>query len=138
MGVTVIDAGVLIAFLDSTDAHHAAARRALADASERGDVVTFPASAYAESLVGPARQGDAALALIRAFVQRLPIRVVPLDTAIAEAAARLRARHGQRMRLPDALVVATAIALDADLLVTTDRGWPRRTTLGLRGQIAYL
>ncbi len=138
MGLIVIDAGVLIGFMDATDAHHAAARRMLAAASTGGDTVALPASAYAEALVGPARRGATESAQVQAFIERFPIRIVSLDPAIALAAAGLRARHGQRMRLPDALVVATAIVMDADLLVTTDRKWPRRSTLGLRAQITHL
>jgi PIN domain nuclease of toxin-antitoxin system len=37
----------------------------------------------------------------------------------------VRATHGTRLRLPDALVVATAMALNADLIITTDRNWPQ-------------
>jgi predicted nucleic acid-binding protein len=39
-------------------------------------------------------------------------------------AAQLRAQHGPRLRLPDALVVATALELSADRLLTTDKRWP--------------
>jgi predicted nucleic acid-binding protein len=42
---------------------------------------------------------------------------------VAERAASLRARHGA-LRLPDALVLATADALDATVL-TCDRAWAR-------------
>ena len=138
MGLTVVDAGVLIGFLDATDAHHEAARQALANASERGDAISLPASALAECLAGPARRGDDAVETVRAFLARFPIAVAPLDAAVAGAAARLRARHSQRLRLPVALVVATAEVLDADILITTDRGWPSRRALGLRGQIVQL
>lgn len=138
MGLTVIDAGVLIGFLDAADAHHEAARRALADASERGDTIALPASAYAESLVGPTRRGVDAAAALRTFVERFPIQVVLLDESIAEAAAQLRARLGQRLRLPDALVVATAQTLEADTLITTDRRWPRRSSLRFSGQLQHL
>jgi predicted nucleic acid-binding protein len=54
----------------------------------------------------------------------LPARVEPATREIAVAAAELRARFGSRLRLPDALVVATAIALHAAHLLTTDAGWP--------------
>jgi len=40
------------------------------------------------------------------------------------AAAALRARHGRAVRLPDAMVLATAIELQAHRLLTTDAGWP--------------
>ena len=44
---------------------------------------------------------------------------------LAARAAQLRARHGARLRVPDALVLATAIPLGADRVLTTDAGWPR-------------
>jgi len=53
---------------------------------------------------------------------------------IAASAAALRARH-RTLKLPDALVIATASELDADRLVTTDRRWPARSRLGLRATI---
>jgi hypothetical protein len=36
----------------------------------------------------------------------------------------LRATHGNRLRLPDALVLATAGVLEADRVATTDARWP--------------
>ena len=44
--------------------------------------------------------------------------------ATAAVAAELRSRNGNRLRLPDALVVATAIVLGAGRVVTTDGRWP--------------
>ena len=44
---------------------------------------------------------------------------------VVTRAAQLRAQHGPRLHLPDALVLATAIQLRADRVLTTDRGWPR-------------
>lgn len=138
MGIAVLDAGVLIGFLDAADLHHAAAKAALADARDAGHRIVLPASAFAESLVGPARRGDGAVEEVQEFVKRLPIDVIPLDDSIALVAARLRARHGGRLELPDALVVATAQVLDADVLVTTDKEWPSRSKLGLRSQLVSL
>lgn len=137
MGLTVLDAGVLIGFLDAKDAHHRAADRAMADALGRHDRIVLPASAFAEVLVGPSRRGARAMAATRGLVERLPIEIAPLDEPIARAAAALRA--GRRsLKLPDALVIATAHVIDADLLVTTDRGWPTCAELGLRGSILEL
>jgi len=42
----------------------------------------------------------------------------------AARAAVLRAAPGARLRLPDALVLATAQHLHASRVLTTDRGWP--------------
>lgn len=138
MGLTLIDAGVLIGFLDSGDAHYRSARQAFADAWDRGDQVAIAASAFAEALVAPSRAGDGAVRTVRDFADRLPLSVAPLNEDIAVVAARLRARHGSKLKLPDALVVATAIHLGADVLVTTDRGWPTKSALGFRGQLVKL
>lgn len=137
MGVTVVDAGVLIGFLDSADAHHASAHRALGEALRRGDRMVLPGSALAEVLVGPSRHGAQAVATVRELIARVPFEVGPLDEPVAVAAADLRARH-KSLRLPDALVIATAVVRDADVVLTTDRRWPTRSKLGLRGVIAEL
>ena len=47
------------------------------------------------------------------------IQVVPIDAALARAAAWARSQRPS-LRLPDALVIATALAHDAEL-VTLDR-----------------
>lgn len=124
MGLTVLDAGVVIAALDASDAHHAASVRALRQARESGDALVIPASAYAEALVGPSRRGDEAVATVDAFLDALPAAVEPASRGVAREAAALRARHGPSLRLPDALVLATAVAVAADRVITTDGGWP--------------
>lgn len=124
MGVTVLDAGVVIAILDENDAHHAASVRAIDEASRRGDIVILPASAYSEVLVSPSRAGSDAIGVVDAVVDGLPMVVEPIDRAIAGAAAGLRATHGRRLKLGDALVIATAVVLEADRVITTDAGWP--------------
>jgi predicted nucleic acid-binding protein len=124
VGLTVLDAGVVIAILDASDLHHAAAAAAVAGALDRGDTLVLPASAYAECLVAPHRRGAEAAAVVDSFVDALPARIEPASRAIASAAAELRARHAGALRLPDALVVATAIVVGADRLITTDARWP--------------
>jgi len=138
MGVPVLDAGVLVGFLDAADLHHKSARDALVTAQDDGHRLIIPASAFAESLVGPSRRGEDAVGELRQFVKRLPIDVIPLDESIALAAAALRARHGGRLKLPDALLVATARTLDVDVLITTDKDWPSRSKLGLRAKLLHL
>jgi len=54
-------------------------------------------------------------------------QVVELSADIAESAARLRA--SLNIKLPDAVQVASAIAINADALVTHDRDFSRVTTL---------
>lgn len=120
MGLTVVDAGVVIAVLDERDAHHAAARVGLDEARGRGDQFVLPASAYSEMLVSANRAGDASKRIVDALVDGLPMSVEAIDRIIAASAARLRAQHGRVLRLPDALVLATAQVLGADRVLTTD------------------
>jgi predicted nucleic acid-binding protein len=137
VGLIHLDAGVVIGFLDSNDAHHDTARTVLTKAVEAGDHLAIAASALAECLVGPARRGDAGILTVKDLIERLPISVVPLDIDIAVTAARLRAAHPS-LRLPDALVIATAIEDAADRLVTTDRRWPTARALKLKGELTRL
>ena len=124
MGLTVLDAGVVISLLDAADAHHAAAVSSIRIARDRGDVLVLPGSAYAECLVSPHRRGPDAVAVVDRLLDALPARVEPADRLIAAAAAALRAKHGTALRLPDALVIATALVLEADRILATDAGWP--------------
>jgi predicted nucleic acid-binding protein len=126
-----LDAGVLIGFLDGGDAHHEAARQIFANALQDRDRLAISASALAECLVGPARRGPAHIATVRQLVERLPVSVVPLDINIATTAARLRAAH-RSLRLPDALVIATAIEAAADRLITRGGKWPAARKLKLK------
>ena len=137
MGLTVLDAGVLIGFLDRHDAHHDAAHRVVDRALAANEPLALPASALAELLVGPSRRGPDQVDLVHRLVDQLPVAVLPLDAAVATVAAGLRASH-RALRLPDALVIASAVVVDADRLVTTDRGWPTRKRLGLRAELQRL
>jgi predicted nucleic acid-binding protein len=75
----------------------------------------------AEVLTGPFQAKAPALA--RRYVNTLHSwQTVNLDTAIAEAAARLRAEF--RLKLADAVQVASALAIGAAALVTHDRSFP--------------
>jgi len=131
MALTVVDAGVLIGFLDRNDPHHRAAADALAATVDRGDRMAVPSSALAEMLVGPSRQGPHSVAAVLHLIERVPFEIAPLDKDVAVAAAALRAQH-RAIKLPDALVLATARVIGADVLLTTDRGWPtpRRLAIG--------
>ena len=132
-----LDAGVVIGLLDADDAHHESATAALARVVRSGDRLAMAASAFAECLVGPQRRGPGAVAVVDDLVERLPIEIADLDRGIARSAASLRARHSQ-LRLPDALVIATAIEHSADELLTTDRNWPTARALELAITITHI
>lgn len=112
MEALILDASVLIGLLDTADAHH---RRSIDDveaADREGRRLLLPASAYSETLVAFARAGR--LDEARQAIVAMGVAVVPLTNTIAERAAELRARH-ERLRLPDAIVLATAQELDGKL-----------------------
>lgn len=72
----------------------------------------------AEVLTGPFRAGEEALARrYRAALEAW--QLVALDADIAESAARLRGQYG--LKLPDAIQLASALAINADALVTHNR-----------------
>ena len=137
MGLTHLDAGVIIAFLDADDVHHDAARSAIAGALENAERLSIAASALAECLVGSARRSPRAVEVVMSLLERLPVSVVDLDAGIAVRAAALRSRH-RSLKLPDALVLATAEQSDADRLITTDRQWPTARALKLTVSIQQI
>jgi predicted nucleic acid-binding protein len=137
MGLIHLDAGVVIGLLDTTDAHHESATDALAGAIRSGDRMAMAASAFAEGLVGPSRRGRSAVDTVNELFARLPIEVVDLSADIARFAASIRAKHTS-VRLPDALVIATAAHAEADRLITTDRRWPTARKLGFVTTITTL
>ena len=118
MGALILDASVVIGLLDTADAHHQAAVEAVeaADATKRRVVV--PASAYSETLVAFARVRR--LPDARDAIAAMGITVAPLTATMAELAAELRAQH-QRLRLPDAIVLACARELAGELLSYDER-----------------
>lgn len=76
----------------------------------------------AEVLAGPLRAADDVLARrYRTILESW--RPVDLDVDIAESAARLRA--SLRLKLADAIQVASALAINAAALVTHDRDFSR-------------
>lgn len=120
MALVVLDASVVIAFLDPDDALHDAAVEVFTEYQH--DELLIPASAYAEILVGPHRKGAEAVAEVEAFLADFAVRIETLTPAIARSAAKARS-ESRSLRLPDALVLATADELDADRVLTGDESW---------------
>lgn len=134
MGLIVLDAGVVIGLLDTIDVHHASCRAALRSAEDSGERLALPAPALAEVLIGPLRRGDPAT--VNGFLDGAAVSILPTDETVARQAAALRA--ASNIRLPDALIVATAIAVQADRLLTTDAKWPAVVTAQFSGTIQVL
>jgi predicted nucleic acid-binding protein len=109
----ILDASVLIGLLDTADAHHDRSIDDVEAADRGGQRLLLPASAYSETLVAFARAGR--LSEARNAVADMGIAVIPLTESTAERAAELRASH-ERLRLPDAIVLATAQEEGGELL----------------------
>jgi predicted nucleic acid-binding protein len=114
----MLDASVLIGLLDSADSHHDCAVDEVEQADRAQRELLTPASACGEALVAFARVDQSTDA--RAAVTGTGISTVPLTAQIAVRAAMLRAQH-DALRLPDALMRATAQEHPARLLTYDDR-----------------
>ena len=85
---------------------------------------SFPVAAYAEFMVRSYHDDRSMIAFRDGLVDAIPARVEAATRETGRQAAAIRARHGQRMKLPDALIVATAIVVGADHILTANARWP--------------
>lgn len=114
----VLDSSVVVGFLDGSDDLHDAADDAIRGllASHRLFVSVIT---YAEVLTG-ARLGHHDEEHVVGFFADLISSIVPVDVAIGDCAAQLRA-GSKSLAMPDALIVATAETnTEVELLVSGD------------------
>jgi predicted nucleic acid-binding protein len=119
MGLSVLDASVVIALFDAGDVCHRAAAAEVASARSR-DTIVVPATAMSEALVGLYGKGPAKGREMERLIDALG-RVAEVTREIGRRAARIRAQR--QIKLPDALVLATGQELDAHAILTFDRRW---------------
>jgi predicted nucleic acid-binding protein len=124
-GVIVLDASVLIAYLDAEDAQHRSAESLLA--REIDDEFGVNPLTLAEVLVGPSRTGrlDAA----RSALRELEVIEQPFPADTAVRLARLRADTGVRM--PDCCVLLAAQDAGARVAAFDDQLIRAAAKLGL-------
>lgn len=105
----ILDANVLIGYLDSADEHHEASKTLVANRLFDG----FASSVLtvAEALVQPsqANQEDATLAAIHA----LGVEILPIGAFDASSLARIRGVY--RLRMPDAVALYAAMKTRSEL-----------------------
>jgi predicted nucleic acid-binding protein len=107
--VIVLDASVLIAYLDANDRHHRPAMSLLA--REIDDDLAISVLTLAEVLVGPARAGR--LDAVRAVLDDLRVQELPLAAGAAARLAQIRA--ATNLKLPDCCVLLAAESANARL-----------------------
>ena len=112
-----------IVYLLEGHAQYAARFQPAFEAHAAGKVIFATTTiTLAEVLTGPLRAGNEALARrYRSLLQSW--QLIDLDADIAETAARLRATL--RLKLPDAVQAASALAVGAAALLTHDRDFSR-------------
>jgi predicted nucleic acid-binding protein len=116
----IVDASVWVSLFVAHDAHHTTTARWLAAAAAREELLAGPALVLAE-VAGPIARMTGSARLARRAIAQMQrvrrVRLVAVDQALAEAAARLAA--DRRLRGADAVYVALAQRLDLPL-VTLD------------------
>jgi predicted nucleic acid-binding protein len=123
-----LDSNVVVGFLDRSDDLHVAADEAIRELLEVDQLVVSVIT-YAEVVTG-ARLGHHDEGRVRGFFADLISRILSVDVAIGDCAARLRAQT-RALAMPDALIAATA-ELDPEikLLVSGDQGVAKLKGLG--------
>lgn len=111
----VLDSSVVIAFVQTDDAHHPGVRDRILAARQRNERFVLPASVLAESLVGAYRAGTVVADEMREDLVRFFGPVRPVDEVVAATTAHLRSTQ-RSLRFADALVVATGVVEDATVL----------------------
>ena len=119
--VALLDSAAVAGFLDRDDAFHAAADARIRELAGRETLVVSVIT-YADLLTG-AGLGHDEQSAVRGFVAQLIDEVYSVDRAVAERAAELRSRT-PALKMPDALILATADLHHADVVVTADDRWP--------------
>ena len=105
----VLDASVLIGFLDSADVQHAAATSLLQDTLD--DELATATITLAEVLLAPARSGQ--LEVVLGVLRDIEVVELALPSHAAARLAGLRADTG--LKMPDCCVLLTAEAAGAQL-----------------------
>jgi predicted nucleic acid-binding protein len=119
----LIDSSVALAYLVGGEPTSPLAEQLLDGFVATGrNPASLSAVTVQEILVRPFRGGAAAVATAEGFLRHFAeIRLIPVSYDVAREAARIRAATG--LRAPDALIIASALITEVDILVTNDRSW---------------
>ena len=128
--LVLVDTAPIIYVLENS-VQHAARFTPLFARHEAGSLeLAVSTVTLGEVLTGPLANGEEAIARrYRTLFESW--RIVELTADIAEQAARVRAQY--RLKLPHAVQLATALAINADALVTHDRAFGKVRGLRILG-----
>ena len=114
-GLIILDASVLIAYLDSSDAHYARAIDLILNSHE---ALAVNEITWAEVLVGAVKDGIEPIVSKTVLIDMGVEVIIPVTEDWPLFLAKVRAATG--LKLPDALVLATAKLLDAKVATFDD------------------
>lgn len=119
-----VDTSPFIYFVDATPAYVRVCRAVFGRVAQGSVVACTSTVTLTETLVLPLRTQNAILEReYRALLSVPGVALAPVDAAIAERAADLRARYN--LKTPDALQVATALETGCQAFLTNDNGLRR-------------
>jgi predicted nucleic acid-binding protein len=122
-GIVLLDSNCLIYLVEGPERRGAAVRRFMDAAREAGARFSVSAIAWTELLDGAIRRKNQALATrYRGLLADSSFAVIePVDVAVAEEAARIKASCG--LGLSDCFHLGTALVIRADAILTNDEAW---------------
>jgi predicted nucleic acid-binding protein len=130
-GVTKLglDTAPFIYFIESNPSYLALMREVMRLIDSQSLVACCSVITLTEVLTRPLQMGDSALAdqYRNILLNNRSLTVLPIDPAIAERAAKLRADH--RLRTPDALQIADALEHGCEAFLCNDNNMRRATDL---------
>lgn len=115
-----LDANIVIYLVENADAHVVRAAAVIDAIEAHGMRATMATLGQVEILTGSARSGDQVVfERVAEEIRSMDLRFEPLTEAIAEDAAWVRGQG--RLKLADAIHVASARATGATAFITNDR-----------------
>lgn len=121
------DTNALIYFLEGVPPYHAWLQRLFTNVRRADQEVVISVVTEAELLIRPLRNGDEyALHIIQTFLSGPSISVVDVTREVARTAAFVRSQTA--LKLPDAMIVGTAISTGCDAIIGNDKMCAQRSS----------
>lgn len=118
MAVVALDSNVFIAALSATETSSLVAQKLIRDVSKGVHSAVASSIVLGEVLMLASASQDLDLEAFFACITNL--LTIPADDTICLKAADLRRQYGKKLKLPDALHLATALLTSADVFITND------------------
>ena len=116
-----LDANCVIYLVEQTPIWGPKISARLAKVIMDGHAIDMSDLTRTECLTGPLKVGDAAiLSDYQRFFSHADVTMLPLNPAVCERAAEIRAASRMSIKVPDALHIAAAIIHGCDLFLTHD------------------